>query len=47
MAVAKSKPSAKAQEPAFPSHPVPDFTKEQDLDAYRRMLSTRRLASSA
>jgi pyruvate dehydrogenase E1 component alpha subunit len=47
MAVAKSKPSAKVQEPAFPTHPVPDFTKEQDLEAYRHMLTIRRFEEKA
>ena len=47
MAVAKSKPSAEVHEPDFASKPVPDFTKEQDLDAYRRMLTIRRFEEKA
>ena len=47
MAVAKSKPSAEAPEPEMPKNPVPDFTKEQDLDAYRRMLTIRRFEEKA
>ncbi len=47
MAVAKSKPSADAQEVAFPTTQVPPFTKEQDLEAYRRMLTIRRFEEKA
>ena len=47
MAVAKSKPSGDGHEPDFASKPVPDFSKEQDLDAYRRMLTIRRFEEKA
>ncbi len=47
MAVAKSKPGAEAHEPDFVSKPVPDFTKEQDLNSYRRMLTIRRFEEKA
>ena len=47
MAVAKSKPSVDVHEPDFAEKPVPDFTKEQDLDAYRRMLTIRRFEEKA
>src|SRR5450759_3638869 len=45
MAVAQKNPSAKAKEPA--SAPVPDFGKEQDLSAYRSMLTIRRFEEKA
>ncbi len=47
MAVAKLKPSAEVHEPDLASKPVADFTKEQDLDAYRRMLTIRRFEEKA
>ena len=47
MAVAKSKPSADVHEVEFPTGKVPAFTKEQDLEAYRRMLSIRRFEEKA
>ena len=45
MAVAQKNPSANAKEPA--SAPVPDFSKEQDLSAYRSMLTIRRFEEKA
>ena len=45
MAVAQKNPSAHAKEPA--SVPVPDFSKEQDLSAYRSMLTIRRFEEKA
>src|SRR6266571_5114552 len=45
MAVAQKNPSANAKEPA--SAPVPDFSKEQDLSAYRSMLQIRRFEEKA
>jgi pyruvate dehydrogenase E1 component alpha subunit len=45
MAVAKSKPSA--DEPEASAQPVPEFNKEQELDAYRRMLTIRRFEEKA
>ena len=47
MAVAKSKPSADVHEVAFPTTKPPAFTKEQDLEAYRRMLTIRRFEEKA
>ena len=46
MAVAQKNPSANAKEPAR-SAPVPDFSKEQDLSAYRSMLTIRRFEEKA
>src|SRR3989304_1232051 len=45
MAVAQKNPSANAKQPA--SAPVPDFSKEQDLSAYRSMLTIRRFEEKA
>ncbi len=46
MADATTSPSV-AHEPEFPVKPVPEFSKEQDLDAYRRMLTIRRFEEKA
>jgi pyruvate dehydrogenase E1 component alpha subunit len=46
MAVANKKPEAEPAAKA-PAKPVPDFTKEQDLSAYRNMLSIRRFEEKA
>ncbi len=47
MAVAKTKPNADANEVVFPTGEVPPFTKDQDLEAYRRMLTIRRFEEKA
>jgi len=47
MAVAQKNPSADAKKPAAASAPVPDFGKEQDLSAYRGMLTIRRFEEKA
>ena len=52
MAVAQTKPSADAKEPDANGKPaggapVPDFSKEQDLAAYRHMLTIRRFEEKA
>src|SRR5712675_776555 len=44
MAVAQKNPSP---EPAVPSAPIPDFSKEQDLSAYQTMLTIRRFEEKA
>jgi pyruvate dehydrogenase E1 component alpha subunit len=44
MAVAKKKPSADAKEPATP---VADFSKDEELSAYRTMLTIRRFEEKA
>src|SRR5512140_3952124 len=45
MAVAQKNPSANVKEPA--GAPVPDFSKEQELSAYRTMLTIRRFEEKA
>ncbi len=47
MAAAKSKPSAEVHEPELSKNPVPDFSRDQDLEAYRRMLTIRRFEEKA
>ena len=47
MAVAKKTPSADKKEPAAPSGPIADFSKQQELDAYRMMLTIRRFEEKA
>jgi pyruvate dehydrogenase E1 component alpha subunit len=52
MAAAQTKPSADAEEPAadgkpIDGGPVPEFSKEQDLAAYRTMLTIRRFEEKA
>jgi pyruvate dehydrogenase E1 component alpha subunit len=47
MAVAQKNPSADDAEPAAPSGPVADFSKDQELDAYRTMLTIRRFEEKA
>ena len=44
MAVAKKSPSADAKEPATP---VADFSKDEELSAYRTMLTIRRFEEKA
>jgi len=47
MAVAQKNSNADDKEPATASKPVPDFNKEQDLSAYRTMLTIRRFEEKA
>jgi pyruvate dehydrogenase E1 component alpha subunit len=47
MAVAKKKASADDKDPAAPSGPIADFSKQQELDAYRMMLTIRRFEEKA
>ena len=47
MAAAKSKANVEDKAVAPRSNSVPDFSKEQDLDAYRRMLTIRRFEEKA
>ena len=47
MAVAQKNPSAEQAEPAQPKGPIADFSKEQELSAYRTMLTIRRFEEKA
>jgi pyruvate dehydrogenase E1 component alpha subunit len=47
MAVAQKKANADQAEPGRPKGPVADFTKEQELSAYRTMLTIRRFEEKA
>jgi pyruvate dehydrogenase E1 component subunit alpha len=47
MAVAQKNSSADKDAPAVADKPVPDFSKEQDLSAYRTMLTIRRFEEKA
>jgi pyruvate dehydrogenase E1 component alpha subunit len=47
MAVAEKKPMAEAEPGPVTDKPVPDFSKEQDLAAYQRMLTIRRFEEKA
>ena len=47
MAVAQKNPSAHEKAPAAASKPVAEFSKEQDLSAYRTMLTIRRFEEKA
>src|SRR5512135_3394612 len=47
MAVAQKNPSANKSEPAQPKGPIAEFSKDQDLAAYRTMLTIRRFEEKA
>jgi pyruvate dehydrogenase E1 component alpha subunit len=47
MAVAQKKPSADQSDKGQPKGPIADFSKEQELSAYRTMLSIRRFEEKA
>src|SRR5512135_1460466 len=47
MAVAQKNPSAEQTEPAQPKGPIADFSKDQELSAYRTMLTIRRFEEKA